>query len=170
MEQVILVDELDRMVGVMEKMEAHQRGVLHRAFSVLLFNAKGEMLLQKRAGSKYHSGGLWTNACCSHPRPDESMDQAIRRKLQHEIGIAASPSFSHKFIYRTVVGNLIEHELDHVYVGRCESDPVINKAEVEDWKYISTEDLLDDISQHPQHYSYWFRLIMKHQELNLVKV
>ncbi len=168
MEQVILVDESDQPIGVMEKLEAHRLGVLHRAFSVLLFNTNGDMLLQKRASSKYHSGGLWTNACCSHPRPDESMEQAIRRKLFHEIGIVANTCFSHKFIYRTAIGNLIEHEMDHVYVGRCDEEPIINKEEVEDWKYISTPDLLDDIRQHPENYSHWFRLIMAHQELSLI--
>jgi isopentenyl-diphosphate delta-isomerase len=165
MEQVILVDELDREVGVMEKLEAHRRGVLHRAFSVFLFNANGEMLLQKRSWKKYHSAGLWTNTCCSHPRPEETVEESIRRRLQFEMGIEAQTVFSHKFVYKTFLGNLIENELDHVFVGRFDGEPTINREEVEDWKYTNDTDLVQDIKENPQSYTHWFKLILNHKEL-----
>src|SRR5688572_18081340 len=118
MDQVVLVDSSDKEVGVMDKMEAHRKGVLHRAFSVLLFNSKGEILLQKRSAVKYHSAGLWTNTCCSHPKPNESIDTAIRRRLIEEMGIDIQSEFAYKFEYRAAFDNgLIEHELDHVYIG-----------------------------------------------------
>src|SRR5688572_13790351 len=127
MEQVILVDDNDSEVGVMDKMEAHRKGVLHRAFSILIFNSKGDMLLQKRSSAKYHSAGLWTNACCSHPKPNESLDTAIRRRLLEEMGIDIRSEFAYKFQYRTELDNgLIEHELDYVYVGLFNGEPVIN--------------------------------------------
>ena len=99
MEKVILVDEHDKVIGAMDKMEAHRRGILHRAFSILIFNSKGDVLLQKRSRNKYHSGGLWTNACCSHPTPDEAIDDATRKRLKHEMGIDLQPDFAYKFIY-----------------------------------------------------------------------
>jgi isopentenyl-diphosphate delta-isomerase len=168
MEQVILVNELDQEIGLMEKMEAHRQGKLHRAFSVLLFNSRGDLLLQKRAQSKYHSGGLWTNTCCSHPRPDETMEDAIRRKLMQEMGIDASPVYSHKFIYKTSLADLIENEMDYVYVGQFDGKPVINHEEVEDWKYVNSTALSQDISRHPEKYTHWFKLIMNHKELVLI--
>ncbi|HTJ47854.1 MAG TPA: isopentenyl-diphosphate Delta-isomerase, partial [Cyclobacteriaceae bacterium] len=116
MEHVILVDERDDAIGTMEKIEAHEKGLLHRAFSILLFNSKGEFLLQKRSKKKYHSGGLWTNTCCSHPLPDEQIEEATRRKLKQEMGIEVKTEFAYKFIYKTNLDkNLIEHEYDHVY-------------------------------------------------------
>ena len=137
MEKVILVDERDNIVGTMEKLEAHRQGVLHRAFSILLFNSKGEILLQKRAASKYHSGGLWTNACCSHPLPEESMEQATRRKLKQEMGIDLQTEFAYKFIYKATLDHgLTEHELDYVYTAIFDGDPVINTEEVEAWKFV----------------------------------
>ena len=105
MEQVILVDQNDSVIGTMEKMEAHQKGLLHRAFSVLLFNNDGKMLLQKRASHKYHSAGLWTNTCCSHPQPDERIEEAASRRLREEMGIVAQPAFAYKFIYKTPLDN-----------------------------------------------------------------
>src|SRR5687768_10210348 len=118
MEEVILVDLLDNPIGTMEKMEAHRKGELHRAFSVLVFNSKGEMLLQKRSKKKYHSGGLWTNSCCSHPLPGEKIEVAASRRLKEEMGIDLMPRFSYKFIYRTDLDNaLVEHEYDHVLIG-----------------------------------------------------
>ena len=131
MENVILVNKDDCEVGVMEKMEAHQKGLLHRAFSVFLFNKKGEILLQQRAKHKYHSGGLWTNTCCSHPRPGESLSKATQRRLREEMGIKCEmrPAFS--FIYKKKFANgLTEHELDHVFLGRFDGTPEINKEEV----------------------------------------
>jgi isopentenyl-diphosphate delta-isomerase len=167
MEEVILVDEQDHAVGTMEKMQAHQQGVLHRAFSILLFNSIGELLLQKRALSKYHSGGLWTNTCCSHPLPGESMEDAVRRKLNQEMGIDFQPEFLYKFIYRTTLDKgLIEHEYDHVFTGTCDKTPSINKAEVADWKFVSMASLKKDIVQHPDNYTYWFKLIMEHPKIS----
>lgn len=164
MEQIILVDTRDNEIGLMEKMEGHRKGVLHRAFSVLIYNSKGEMLIQKRAKGKYHSGGLWSNACCSHPRPGEPMDGAVSRRLMEELNINLKPHFSHKFIYKIKFSNdLIEHEYDHVYVGTYEGEPTINKDEIEDWKYINRDELKRDIEKNPSHYSHWFKLILSHK-------
>jgi isopentenyl-diphosphate Delta-isomerase len=163
MERVILVDENDNETGSMEKMEAHRTGVLHRAFSILLFNSKGQMLIQKRASAKYHSGGLWTNACCSHPAPGESLAHATRRRLIHEMGIDTPTEFAYKFIYKVPLDkDLIEHELDHVFTGTFDGTPLVNPAEVEDWKYIGMQELKQDMQKHPDHYTHWFRLIMDH--------
>ena len=161
MEKVILVDSHDKEIGVMEKMKAHQEGALHRAFSVLLFNSNGELLLQKRASTKYHSGGLWSNTCCSHPKPNEDNLDAVRRRLKEEIGITADPSFLYNFIYKYQFDNkLIEHELDHVYIGETDSDPIINPNEVEEWKWISWENLIKDIHTNEGKYSFWFKRII----------
>jgi len=160
MEEVILVDQDDNAIGTMEKMEAHKRGLLHRAFSVVIFNSKGEFLLQKRARSKYHSAGLWTNACCSHPLPEESMEVATQRKLRQEMGIDVNVAYAYKFIYRAHLdSDLIEHECDHVFMGIFDGEPIINTHEVEEWKFISPEQLRLDLNKHPEQYTYWFKLI-----------
>jgi len=167
MEHVILVDQEDNFVGTMEKMEAHRRGVLHRAFSILLFNKKGELLLQKRSQAKYHSGGLWTNTCCSHPLPGETMEHATQRKLKQEMGIDVKAEFAYKFIYQaTLDKGLVEHELDHVFIGQFDGVPEINKEEVEDWKFIDLTILRDDIQRQPQAYTAWFMLMINHAELH----
>ena len=164
MEEVILVDQDDNAIGTMEKMEAHRKGLLHRAFSVVIFNSKGEILLQKRAKSKYHSGGLWTNACCSHPLPDESMELATQRKLKQEMGIDLKTEYAYKFIYNTNLDSgLIEHEYDHVFTGVFDGEPVINTHEVEDWKFIPLDQLRLDVNLNPEKYTYWFKLILEHQ-------
>jgi isopentenyl-diphosphate delta-isomerase len=161
MEMVILVDENDNPVGTMEKMEAHRQGKLHRAFSVLVYNSKGEMLLQKRAGEKYHSGGLWTNACCSHPLPGEKMEDATRRRLREEMGIDLKPTFSYSFIYKTPLEkDLIEHEFDHVYTATFDGEPLANPTEVEDWKFVTMSWLKNDIARNPDNYTYWFKMIV----------
>jgi isopentenyl-diphosphate delta-isomerase len=161
MEHVILVDEDDNAIGTMEKLEAHQKGVLHRAFSILLFNSNGEILLQKRSDEKYHSGGLWTNTCCSHPLPDESMEQATRRKLIQEMGVDVHTEFAYKFIYKTNLDkNLIEHECDYVFTGTFNDAPIINKEEVADWKFMDLKSLRKDILENPENYTYWFKLIV----------
>lgn len=171
MEHVILVDDQDNPIGTMEKLEAHQKGVLHRAFSILLFNSKGELLLQKRSKTKYHSAGLWTNTCCSHPLPGESMADATRRKLKQEMGIDLRPEFAYKFIYKANLdGNLIEHEYDHVFIGTFEGTPTINKEEVEEWKYSKVSFLRADIRKNPEVYTFWFKLIVDHPQLTEVIV
>ena len=163
MDEIILVDEQDNAIGTMEKMEAHRRGVLHRAFSVVLFNSSGEMLLQRRADNKYHSGGLWTNTCCSHPVPEESIHDAAQRRLKYEMGINLKPEFAFKFIYKTPLNeSLIEHELDYVFIGTFDGSPIINKEEVSDWKFMSLTELKKDIKLYPEIYTVWFRLIVDH--------
>jgi isopentenyl-diphosphate delta-isomerase len=167
MEMVILVDHNDVAIGTMEKMEAHRRGELHRAFSVLVFNSKGEILLQKRALRKYHSGGLWTNACCSHPQPGEKMEDAARRRLKEEMGIDLLPEYAYKFIYKTDLDqNLVEHEYDHVYKATFNGEPAINKAEVADWKFVDLAWLKTDVARNPEAYTYWFKLILSHPALH----
>jgi isopentenyl-diphosphate delta-isomerase len=159
MEQVVLVDELDNPTGLMEKMEAHRRGVLHRAFSVFVFNDNDELLLQKRAGSKYHSGGLWTNTCCSHPRADESPLEGAKRRLMEEMGFDCEINKAFDFIYRSTLDNqLIEHEFDHVFFGRFSASPKPNPEEVEDWKYMSIPDIRMEMTQHPYHFTEWFKI------------
>lgn len=171
MEHVILVDDQDNPIGTMEKLEAHQKGVLHRAFSILLFNSKGELLLQKRSKTKYHSAGLWTNTCCSHPLPGETMADATRRKLKQEMGIDLQTEFAYKFIYKANLdGNLIEHEYDHVFVGSFEGRPTINTEEVEEWKFTEIKPLREDIRKNPQAYTAWFKLIIDHSQLTEVSI
>ncbi len=169
MDQVILVDELDNIVGSMDKLEAHVKGILHRAFSVLIFNSSGDMLIQKRAKDKYHSGGLWTNACCSHPMPGETIEAATKRRLREEMGIQTDTTFAYKFIYRAPLDkNLIEHELDHVFVGTFDGEPQVNAIEVEGWRYVSLDDLRKEVREHPENFTYWFKLILEHAELDQV--
>ena len=158
---VILVDKEDNQIGLMEKMEAHQKGLLHRAFSVLIFNERGEILLQKRASSKYHSGGLWTNACCSHPLPDEELVDATKRRLIEEMGIRTKPKFLFKFIYKAELDNdLVEYEYDHVFTAVYNEAPVLNPEEAEDWKYVDVNSLKDDIKKNPNDYTVWFKIIV----------
>ncbi|MCH5599676.1 isopentenyl-diphosphate Delta-isomerase [Niabella ginsengisoli] len=158
---VILVDENDNAKGTMEKMEAHQKGLLHRAFSVLLFNDKKEWLLQQRALDKYHCGGLWTNTCCSHPFPDEDILHAAKRRLKEEMGIEGELDKAFDFIYKASFKNgLTEHEFDHVFIGQFSDTPNINTQEVADWKYISLSDLKEDLQLHPEKYTPWFKIII----------
>ena len=160
---VILVDEHDNEIGTMEKMEAHILGKLHRAFSVVIFNAEGQMLLQKRADGKYHSAGLWTNACCSHPKPGEPILSAASRRLKEEMGIKVSPTFAYKFIYRAELDHdLIEYEYDHVFIGTFNGKPKINLNEVSDWKYVDVASLKRDVIERPNEYTAWFKMIIEH--------
>ncbi len=162
MEQVILVNEEDQVIGTMEKMEAHLQGVLHRAFSILVFNSKGEMLIQKRAKTKYHSGGLWTNACCSHPHPEEDINKTIRKRLKHEMGIDAQSEFLYKFTYKTKLDqNLTEYEVDYVFKAICDQEPILNPQEVDDWKLIYPFELKKLIDTKPEEFTYWFKLIVR---------
>lgn len=160
MEKVILVNELDEAIGEMEKMEAHEKGILHRAFSVFIFNEQNELLLQKRASSKYHSGGLWSNSCCSHPRAGEEVLNAGTRRLSEEMGFTVPLESTFSFIYEAKLDNdLIEHELDHVLIGRYSDAPTINLEEVEDWKYIGLDELAEEMNAHPEIYTEWFKII-----------
>ena len=159
-EKVILVDENDNQVGVMPKLEAHQKGLLHRAFSVFIFNSKYELLLQKRASSKYHSGGLWTNTCCSHQREGENSIEAGKRRLLEEMGFETELKIITSFIYKVEFENgLTEHELDYLLIGKYLKSPVINKQEVADWKWMKVELIADDIKLNPNNYTSWFKII-----------
>ena len=158
-EQVILVDENDNPVGLMKKMAAHDGPHLHRAFSVFLFNGNGEMLLQQRAASKYHSPLLWTNTCCSHPRQGESVIEAATRRLQEEMGMQCELKEIFTFIYMAEVGNgLTEHEFDHVLIGTSDDIPQINPEEVESYKYLFINDIKQQMSEHPEWFTEWFKI------------
>ena len=159
MENVILVDEKDNQVGLMPKLEAHQKGLLHRAFSVFIFNSDYKLLLQKRASSKYHSGGLWTNTCCSHPRDGEDIIDAANRRLNEEMGMKTSLRKVFDFIYTAELdNNLIENEFDHVLYGVYDIDPILNKEEAEDFKWIDMETLKNDIENNTDQYTVWFKI------------
>lgn len=161
MDYVILVDSQDNELGVMEKLEAHEKGVLHRAFSIFLFNSKGEMLIQQRAMSKYHSPGLWTNACCSHPAPAETILDAGKRRLQEELGLSTVLVDAFKFEYRETFDNaLTEHELDHVLVGYTDDSPILNSDEAKDYRWVDLSDLLVEISLNPELFTVWFKIIL----------
>ena len=162
-ERVILVDKTGKEIGTEEKMQVHRDGRLHRAFSVFIFNSSGELLLQKRAKTKYHSGGLWTNTCCSHPRPGEDTDQAARRRMFEEMGFQCELKELFSFIYHVKLNDgLFEHELDHVFVGSFDGTPSPDPDEVDDWKYIDIDSLQQDIQENPENYTYWFKLILYH--------
>lgn len=161
-EQVILVNENDEQIGLMPKMEAHEKAVLHRAFSVFVFNDKNELMLQQRALDKYHSPGLWTNTCCSHQRDGETNIQAGKRRLQEEMGFVTELKESISFIYKAPFDNgLTEHEYDHVLLGKFNDTPVINPDEVADWKWMLLEDVKDDIDTSPEQYTAWFKIIFQ---------
>lgn len=159
-EHVILVDTDDNPIGNMPKLEAHEKGVLHRAFSIFIVNDKRELLLQQRALSKYHSPGLWTNTCCSHQREGETTLAAAKRRLKEEMGMEAPLEALFSFIYKAPFDNgLTEHELDHVLLGQSESNPVINPEEVHDWKWVTLDSLMHDITRQPELYTAWFKII-----------
>lgn len=160
-QEVVLVDEHDRPLGTMEKIKAHEEGVLHRAFSVIIFNSRGEMLIHQRASDKYHCGGLWTNACCSHPRIDETPEEAAKRRLKEEMGFTTDIDYLGSFIYKVDFENgLTEHEYDHMFCGYYDGQPQPNPEEVQDWKYISVNELLNDIERNPENYTFWFKDIV----------
>lgn len=161
-EQVILVNDQDDQIGLMPKMEAHKKGVLHRAFSVFIFNSKNELMLQQRAAHKYHSPLLWTNTCCSHQRDGETNIEAGTRRLSEEMGFTTALKEVTTFIYKAPFDNgLTEHEFDHVMTGFYEMDPVINKEEVEAWKWMPVEAVKSDIESNPEIYTAWFKIIFK---------
>lgn len=159
-EKVILVNQNDEQIGVMPKMEAHKKAILHRAFSIFILNKKNELMLQQRANHKYHSPGLWTNTCCSHQRDGETNIQAGTRRLQEEMGFTTALKDTISFIYKAPFDNgLTEHEFDHVLIGHYEDDPIINKEEVADWKWMSIEHIRQDMLGQPERYTEWFKII-----------
>lgn len=161
-EQVILVNENDEPIGSMEKIEAHEKALLHRAFSVFILNDKNEVMLQQRAASKYHSPLLWTNTCCSHQRAGETNIAAGKRRLLEEMGFQVDLKELFSFIYKAPFDNgLTEHELDHVMIGYSNQEPNINREEVEDWKWMSMEAIKHDMKDHPENYTAWFKIIFE---------
>jgi isopentenyl-diphosphate delta-isomerase len=161
-EKVILVSEKDEPIGIMNKLEAHQKGLLHRAFSVFLFNSKGELLLQQRSLFKYHSPGLWSNTCCSHPRPGENSLHAASRRLKEEMSIEAHLVPKTIFTYYSKFDNgLIEHEVDHVFTGIYDKDPIINPEEVNDFSWKSMSDIHEEIKAHPEKFTSWFKIALE---------
>jgi len=157
---VLHVDENDNVIGIVPKLEAHKKGLLHRAVSVLLFNSKGEWLLQKRADEKYHSGGLWSNSCCSHPYPQEEVKDAAERRLKEEMGIDCSLTKMLAFTYYAELDNdLIEYEVDHLFIGISNELPVLNKDEVSEFRYISSEELKNELTLNPGQFTEWFKII-----------
>lgn len=166
-EYVVLVNPKDEVLGLMEKQQAHINGLLHRAFSVFLFNDQGEMLLQKRAAEKYHSPNQWTNAVCSHPRDGENYLEGAKRRLKEELGIETELSEKFNFIYKADVGGgLWEHELDYVFTGTYNKEFNLNKNEVEEVRYISLKDLDKEIAEHPDQFTEWFKIILEEYKHN----
>ncbi|MDZ7344528.1 MAG: isopentenyl-diphosphate Delta-isomerase [candidate division KSB1 bacterium] len=160
-EQVILVDRDDRQIGVEEKLKAHREGKLHRAFSIFVFNKKREMLLQKRAAHKYHSGGLWTNACCSHPRPGEPIALAAARRLQEEMGFDCALKKAFHFHYEARLDHqLVENEFDHVFVGQYDGPVRPNPDEVMEYRWLSIQKIKEELQHSPENYTVWFRLAL----------
>jgi len=156
---LILVDENDQVLGKMEKLEVHQRGLLHRAFSLFIFNTKGQLLLQQRADEKYHSPGLWTNTCCSHPVFGEELADAVSRRLREELGMQAPSQHAFSFIYHITFDNgLTEHEFDNVFVGVSDDVPNPDPREVKHWKYMKPEEIALDLKASPESYTEWFKL------------
>lgn len=157
---VILVDENDKQKGIAGKMEAHEKGLLHRAVSVFILNPDGKWILQRRAFDKYHSNGLWTNTCCTHPHPGESSGEAAHRRLKEEMGIECVLKEIFTYTYREKLDNdLTENEFDHIFLGTTDKEPVINPLEVDEWKSIGFSDLHKDIEANPDDYTYWFKMI-----------
>lgn len=169
-EHVILVDEQDNPIGLMEKIEAHEKALLHRAFSVFVFNEKNELMLQQRAAEKYHSPLLWTNTCCSHQRDGESNIEAGKRRLKEEMGFSCELEELFSFIYKAPFDNgLTEHELDHVMIGRFNDEPIINPEEVASYKWMPLEEVKNDIENHPEKYTAWFKIIFKESYNKIAK-
>lgn len=175
-EHVILVDREDQEIGTMEKLAAHQEGKLHRAFSVFIFNTKGEVLLQKRNTEKYHSGGLWSNTCCSHPRPNETTHDAAHRRLKEEMGLTTELHRAFSFIYEAHLDRgLIEHELDHVFYGISDDMAIMNPLEVEDVDYMSVNKLKEELIKSPENYTSWLKICFEQtinhlQQKNFIKI
>lgn len=162
---VILVDRQDNEMGFLGKQEAHSRGLLHRAFSVFVFNSKGEFLLQRRAFDKYHSPGLWSNTCCSHPMPGEPVQYAASRRLLEEMGMQCLLENKFSFVYKADVGDgLIEHEFDHVFVGVSDEIPNPDPEEVDSWRYVDRQTLKHELEEHPETFTEWFKICLSEYE------
>ncbi len=159
MSQVILVNEKDEVIGSMDKMQAHEEALLHRAFSIFIFNSDGKILLQQRADEKYHSAGLWTNACCSHPMPGEETKDAATRRLKEELGFTTTLSYKFGFTYKSGYDNgLTEHEYDHVFTGFYDGEIFPNIDEVKDWKYFSLAEIHEMLKENPENFTTWFKI------------
>lgn len=168
-EEVTLVDERDRVVGSAEKLAAHRSGQLHRAVSVFVFDEAGHMLLQRRAPTKYHSSGRWSNTCCGHPRPGETPGDAAHRRLQEEMGLNCPLESAFSFRYRADVGNgLVENEYDHVFVGRYAGSPIPHPDEVDAWRWASVDEVLEDVADHPDQYTPWLKIVLDEHRSRLV--
>lgn len=162
MVDVILVNEKDEEIGSMEKLEAHKKGKLHRAFSVHIYDSDGKILLQQRATKKYHSGGLWSNSVCSHPRPGKNIEKEIHKRVKEELGCnIAQVTYIDTFTYKVELENLVEHEVDHVYKAKLATTPFPNRNEVEEIKRVNPKTLQKQIDQNPEKYTYWFKEIVK---------
>ncbi len=160
-ENIILVDKNDVQIGRGEKLQVHKDGLLHRAFSIFIFNSKNELMLQKRHKEKYHSGGLWSNTCCSHPKDGENTLKAAHRRLKEEMGFDCDLKKKISFSYKIEFGNgFIENEVDHVILGKFDGQPILNPKEVEDYKYVTKNELLEDVKNNPDIYTYWFKKII----------
>ncbi len=158
---VIRVDEMDNEIGLMPKLDAHRSGVLHRAISILVFDSHGNWMLQKRANGKYHSAGLWSNTCCSHPLPNEEIEAAAKRRLFEEMKLSCELKKRFSFLYKAEFENgLIEHELDHVFYGFSDNTPDPDPEEASEWRMISTEKLMEELNRKPEDFSEWFKLIV----------
>lgn len=169
-ENVILVDEKNKEIGQGEKMEVHRQGKLHRAFSVFVFNSDGQLLIQKRAKGKYHCGGLWTNTCCSHPRPSEAVEAAAKRRLWEEMGIECGLKEVGHIVYRAAFDNgLIENEFDHIFVGRCNDEPQPDADEADDYRWAGIEDLMEEIGASPEKFTPWLRIILEKYQSGEIK-
>ncbi|MGL4410654.1 MAG: isopentenyl-diphosphate Delta-isomerase [Bacteroidales bacterium] len=168
-DRVVLVDEYDNVIALCQKTEAHKRGVLHRAVSVFIINSSGEWLIQRRANEKYHSPGLWSNTCCTHPLPWESYHSAAMRALKKEMGMVSEVEYLFDFIYKAELeGNMIEHELDHVFFGVSDDNPIVNENEVSQYRYIKQDELKSSIEKHPEMYTEWFKLVFDRVSKELV--
>lgn len=170
MNDIILVDENDREIGTGEKMQVHQDGKLHRCFSIFVFNSKNELMLQKRADEKYHSPSLWTNTCCSHPAPGEETLDGAHRRLKEEMGFDTSLKEAFVFTYKANLGELTEHEYDHVFVGRYNKEPELNPEEASEWKWISWKELVENIKNCPKEYTYWLKVAVNEFEKNKTNI
>lgn len=169
LEYIITVDERDNEVGSIEKIEAHKLGVLHRAFSILVFNKEGQVLLQKRNINKYHSPGLWSNTCCSHQRVGETLKEAVNRRLMEEMGFNCELEEKFHFIYKVAFdNNLMEHEFDHVFIGQYDGKVIPNQYEVDAITWIDFYELKNDMEKYPEKYTYWFKILMSRPEMKSI--